>query len=328
MISLVLFSFAIAGVLAIAVSMAQGYREQRQIVVTESSARGAIDFIADALRMASPAVSMGEVETPPSTATQIHVGAIEDTTGAVGACPVHAITATNNTGLNGSDILEVVFASGPAVTSVANSPNFQSDTTSLAVNDITDFAVGDRVLVSNGGNGHVYKVNAITPGTGDAGTFTLDAATCTPISPPTQYLPASLVVRVMRARFYLAAHDGVATVMMMDPDSDGPMVAEPLADWVEDFQVALGIDEVVDGTIAADEWAFSAAHTPAVPTDARLLRAIRITLVVRAESNLSPANPTYQRPAVEDHAAGGMDRYRRRVLTSTVDIRNLSGSPQ
>ena len=62
MISLVLFSFVIAGVLAVAVSMTQGYREQRAAVEAEGAVRLPLDFLVDALRQASPAVSTGLIQ--------------------------------------------------------------------------------------------------------------------------------------------------------------------------------------------------------------------------------------------------------------------------
>ncbi len=54
MISLVLFSFAVAGVLAVAVSMSQGFREQRAAVEAEGAVRVPLDFIGDAIRQSSP----------------------------------------------------------------------------------------------------------------------------------------------------------------------------------------------------------------------------------------------------------------------------------
>ena len=59
MVSLVMFSFAIAGVLAVAVSMANGFREQRTGVGTEGAARAAMEFLSDAIRGASPGIQTG-----------------------------------------------------------------------------------------------------------------------------------------------------------------------------------------------------------------------------------------------------------------------------
>jgi hypothetical protein len=137
------------------------------------------------------------------------------------------------------------------------------------------------------------------------------------------------VIRVLHARFYLDAIDGIPSVLMMDPDGDGAAAAEPLADYIEDFQVAAGIDESEDTIIGADEWGFSGVvGTPATFTINRDLRGLRVSLVARAPGSLVATTATYVRPALEDHAAGtAPDTLRRRVLSSTVDIRNLKGSP-
>src|SRR6478672_7119852 len=62
MISLVLFSIAVAGVLSVAVSMTVGFRTQRQVIAAEVAARAPIDFLADAIRGASPGASLGDIK--------------------------------------------------------------------------------------------------------------------------------------------------------------------------------------------------------------------------------------------------------------------------
>ena len=57
MVSLVIFTFAIAGVLAVAVAMTRAYREQRRVIATENAVRAPLDFIVDAVRQASPGVT-------------------------------------------------------------------------------------------------------------------------------------------------------------------------------------------------------------------------------------------------------------------------------
>jgi prepilin-type N-terminal cleavage/methylation domain-containing protein len=56
MIALVLFSFAIAGILSVAVSITRTFREQRRIIATEQATRAPLEFVVDVLRQASPAV--------------------------------------------------------------------------------------------------------------------------------------------------------------------------------------------------------------------------------------------------------------------------------
>ena len=53
MVSLVMFSFAMAGILAVSVSLSAGLREQRRAVDTQDNARTSMDFIADAIRGAT-----------------------------------------------------------------------------------------------------------------------------------------------------------------------------------------------------------------------------------------------------------------------------------
>jgi len=329
MVSLVLFSFAIAGVLAVAVSMAQGFREQRKVIETETSARGALDYIADGLRMASPAVTTAVVKSQSGGNLVIDVSAtttIEDAMGPVGACPQGSVRVNNNSGLNGSDILEVVMASGPVVTTMTSTWNNTS--TSIDVTDTSYLAVGDNILITDGVDGRIVRIQAITSATH----VDLEPYSCTVTNPSvTPYPAGSMVLRVMRAKFYLAANvaDAIPTALYMDPDSDGAMPPEPLADFIEDLQVAVGIDESGDKTIATDEWAYSGVvGTPSPFTNGKTLHAIRITLVARAATPLGGAAATFTAPTVEDHnPSGPADAFRRRMLSTSVEIRNLGDSP-
>jgi hypothetical protein len=146
--------------------------------------------------------------------------------------------------------------------------------------------------------------------------------------PASGYQPTALVIRVKRARFYVdtagSVTDGVPT-LMMDPDAEGPAPAEPLAENIEDMQVALGVD--INNNKAIDdatEWAYSSG-TGALTGS---IRAVRVTLIARAPNQLQPLIASYLRPAAENRpAATVFDTYRRRVLTSTIEVRNLGGSP-
>ena len=94
MIALVLFSFAVAGVLSVAVSITRGYREQRQAINAEAAVRAPIDFLADALRQASPGVS------DPSKITDYH-------TCKAGAITVDTFQTTRIYDRDGDLLLEV-----------------------------------------------------------------------------------------------------------------------------------------------------------------------------------------------------------------------------
>ncbi len=121
------------------------------------------------------------------------------------------------------------------------------------------------------------------------------------------------------------------TLDRLDDDA-GPQV---LADGIEDLQIAYGCDigpgaadgVIAEGTDAAsrlgDEWTYN--QTGDVPP-VRCQRpdAVRITLVARTitEDTSLPDDGSNRRPSAEDGIAGGSDRFRHRVLTATVRMRN------
>ena len=311
MISLVLFSFAIAGVLAVAVSMSQGFREQRAAIGAEGSVRVPLDFITDALRQASPGAPTGDIQD-------------------AGTCTGKVLKVTNNQtsitgGITGWDKLEVIYASGAVVTSSLDT----YDTTSnvVRVNDASQLIAGDYVVISNTGQGHLFKLTDVT---GNQLTF---APPCGGYIPPAggAYTAGSLIIRAAHVVFTIDAVDGIPT-LMMDPDADGPAVPEPLAEGVEDIQIALGVD--VNGNLQIpevglapddDEWQGNFAGDSALVGP---VRAARVTLISRTTSGLTGNTNPFVRPAAEDHTAAGVgDRFRRRILKSTVEIRIMAGSP-
>lgn len=303
MISLVLFSFAIAGVLSVAVSMTQAFREQRQVIATETSVRAPMEYIADAIRNASPGISSGNIQD-------------------VATCTIGAVSMVDST--SGPDQLTLAYAAGAVLTSLRTTYDSATNT-SITVTDASQIQIGDTLLLTNTAQGHLVQVTAVSASTG---VVTLTAPACSPTLPSGGYPPGSLVVRARRATFYVdtagSVTDGVPTLMAMDPDI-GASSAEPLAENVEDMQIALGVDaNANNGIDDPSEWAYSSGIGGLAGT----VRAVRITLIARAPQQLLRGAGTYTRPNTEnraDTAAG--DSYRRRVLTSTVEIRNLGNSP-
>ncbi|MGE3547421.1 MAG: PilW family protein, partial [Kofleriaceae bacterium] len=205
--------------------------------------------------------------------------------------------------------------------------DYGAGATQVTVANATEISVGDQLLITNFTQGHIVKVTSVNTATGVLG---LGAQCGTIALPSGGYLAGALVIRVLRARFYVADLDGIPT-LMMDPDADGSAAGEPVADGVEDFQLALGVDADGSGTLLEvgaaagdDEWAYNVSGDAAL---AGSIRAVRISLVARATAKVT-GTATFTRPAVEDRAAGATtDNYRRRVLSSSVEIRNLGGSP-
>ncbi len=307
MVSLVMFSLAIAGVLAVAVSLTAGFREQRQAIAAESSVRVPMDYLADAIRQASPGVPGGINLTDASAAN----------------CTSGAVSATNGTA--GPDRLDVIYASGAVVTSSRSITTASS--TSVDVTDVSQFAQDDYIVISDTAQGHLFKIASISGSTLNLGPQCAGTLNW----PPADYPAGSLVIRAQHAEFYIGSIDGIPT-LMMDPDGpQGTLEAEPLAEGVEDMQIALGVEsDGIDGIseIGAaandDEWVYNTTGE-ILPTGA--IRAVRITLVSRASTPVSGAANLFSLPEAEDRAAGAADNYRRRVLRSTVELRNMEGSP-
>ncbi len=328
MISLVIFSFVVVGLLSVAVSMTGAFREQRDAVTAEGGVRVPIDYLADVLRQASPGVPGFNI-------------ADADT------CSTSALTICNGSTLPGcvststaSDSLDVIFASGGVVTATATALT----TNSVDLVDATGIAINDYVVISNISQGHFFKVSNKV-----GSTLTLGEG-CSSFALPSGGYPAgSLVVRAQHALFTIGAISGsdLTIALQMDPDSvllgGGSRTgleaqAEPLAENIEDMQVAVGIDTAADGLSeaspgnAADEWIYNASGDSAVaswPPATGTIRAVRVTLIAKSPNqDVGNASLAYKRPAAEDRAiAATGDNFRRRVLRTTVEFRNVGVSP-
>jgi prepilin-type N-terminal cleavage/methylation domain-containing protein len=327
MVSLVLFSVAIAGVLSVAVTIAQGFREQRAAVATEGQVRAPMDFLGDAIRQTGPAVQTAARACAPGPCVVADYGTnafIQDVNNA--ACDIGTIVVTNST--TAADTLDVLYASGAAVTSTRAA--FGPGTTALDITDASQLSAGDTILITDLTQGSTVTIASIA-----GNTLTLNAQGCGAIKWPAggQYNAGATIVRVLRARFTVVPNtpgvtpaDGVP-VLMFDPDGpNGPAQAEPLAEGVEDMQVALGVD--VNGVGVIDpltEWAFDKTGHGAL---AGPILAVKIVLVGRAITTASGTLGAFTRPAAFDHPAGAaQDTFRRRVLESTIELRNMGGSP-
>ena len=304
MISLVLFSFVVAGVLAVAVALTQGFREQRSAITAEEAVRVPLDFVADAIRQASPGVS------DPSKIVD------------AATCTAGAITVGNGSGTGSTDTLDLVYASGGIVTSLRTNTFIVGTTTTMTVTDATQLVAGDYVLITDFGSGHLYKVTNVT-----GSVLTVASSSCTAYTYPV----GALIIRAQHAKFSIGTVDG-NPALMMDPDSGGSAAAEPLAEGIEDLQVAVGIDadgsngiSEVGNAAGDDEWYYN--KTGETYAGSAAIRAIRITLIGRTLDQLKAATASFSRPAAEDHTAGTADRYRRRVLRAMVEVRNVGGSP-
>lgn len=312
MMSLVIFAVAVAGILSVAVSLTQGFREQRQAITAQDAVRSPLDIIADALRQASPGVTDPRKVYDANTCTQ------------------GAIVVTNST--TASDTLSVIYAAGGVVTT-ATANVATGSAGSVAVTSNTGLAIGDYVLMtSDFSTGVVVKLTSSTSNTiGWAGNSCGTSYQVTMTAPVT-------VIRVQHATFFVQndSTNGNMPTLYMDPDATASTLEEPLAEAVEDLQVVVGVDGNADGALtdaasSTDEWRGNHASDTAfngASDTGDIARAVRLTMVARTTAIQHGNQNTYSKPTSEDRtAASAADQYRRRVLKTVVEIRNVSGSP-
>ncbi len=318
MVALVLFAAVTAGMMSVAVTMTNGYRDQEVTIATETSTRSAIEFMSQGLRGASPGVS------DPNKVT--------DVTSCVATAQNNAFRVEQNLAVVGlastPDAFTVVMPVGQVLTTTAST--FTG--TTVQVSSAEELRVNDQVLVTDHDVGSIMRIQAIslTPG--------IDQVTMAPFGGcGTVAFPiGATVIRVMRARFSVGFLAGENVPMLfMDADAEGvQFIPEPIAEGIEDMQIAVGIDDDANKVInaenapsaVADEWHGNNAGDVAYTNQAGV-RAIRITLVARTAKEATGIN-AYRLPASEDRAANALtDNYRRRLLSSTIEVRNLGGSP-
>ncbi len=233
MVSLIIMTIVIGGVLRMAGTLTNAYQDSRRTAVAERNARAVLDIITDTIRNASPGVPRSDLQD------------------LVGCSGTGGLKVTNSS--TGPDQLDVIHAIGGVVTSL-RAPFTASDS-SLTVLDGSELRAGDYIIVTNLDKGHILEVSDVQP-SGSEYVVTLTgspSSLCSGVVFPTgDYAAGDLVLRAQVSRFYVdssAAVDYLPT-MMVDPDGDGPAAAEPLAGGIEDFQVAVGVDIDGDGSLA------------------------------------------------------------------------------
>ena len=315
MIAMVILGIVIAAAFNVAYTIMNGYRDHRRAMAVERSARGAMTVLADAIRNASPGVENAQI------------------TDLVGCSTLTGINVVNQT--SGPDTLQIVYASGAVITSIRQV--FDQDSTEMVVLDGSALKAGDQILLTDfDDRGHLMAITDVTDNGGDYTLALASAPTsmCSPSPPDFSYAVLSTVIKAQVAEF--AVDDtGDVPVLMMDRDGAGAEEPEPVAEGIEDLQIAIGVDENGDGEVSADapdgvdEWFYNHVDDvdPALAITARPYRALRVTVVARSIDETT-ARATSLRPKAEDHAAATQpDVNRRRSLSTRVEIRNLQGSP-
>ncbi|HKE16895.1 MAG TPA: PilW family protein, partial [Kofleriaceae bacterium] len=289
------------------------------------SARGAMAVLAEAVRNASPGVPDGK---------------IYDLVG----CDLvdHAIRVTNAS--DAPDSIDLIYARGIPIDDDATQMRsvvttlraaYTDSSPSMVLEDGSLLAPGDQILVTDFATGALVTIQTITHAAPDWN-VTLRGGTPQAMcaTPPAafNYAARSSVIRAQRARFFV---NPAAPILMMDPDGGGALEAEPVAEGVEDLQIAVGVNRTggtaldeVGGAGDNDDWVFNHPDDTLLPDlNTTPWRAIRLTVIARSTEDTS-LTAVFKRPAAEDRAeATTSDIFRRRTLSTIVELRNLKGSP-
>ncbi len=308
MIAMVLFAVVIGVALQITLTISQGFQTTREAQGAERGARTSLEYLSDVVR---------------ASATGAPGSDLRDAT----YCTVAPALAVENHN-DGPDKLTVVYGLPGTLTSLTSA--FASSSSSFSVNDATGLTVGDNVIVTDGTVARLVHVSSLSAPSGNAtlGTQAPQSACPNVAWPSSGFGAGSIVLRGRVARFYVANASDGTPMLWMDPDGDGPAAAEPLAEGIEDMQIALGFDNNRDGNIVEvgsapndDEWVFNVAGETRPATLANL-KVVRITLVAKS-TQLEPELVS-QRPAAEDHPIGSNDGFFRRVIRTEITVRNFN----
>ncbi len=341
MVSMVVLGFAISAAFGITYTLLGGFADNERVLQAQRGARGAIDVIADAVRGSSPGVTTGAIQD---------LAPLSD-----GTCSgnTDAMTVSNGTGTAGSDVLVVVHASGGVLGFLQE--DLDSSKSELVVNAENDdfrdglyFEVGDLVVVTNGTNGHLFQIDDLEgPDASDPDKdwkLKLSDQISNLCSSPTltepffsggNYPAGSMVIRARRSRFSICDVAGTPYMILGDDDGDCDVTAtdfEPIAEGIEDLQLAVALDGNGDGEIdvddpgtTTDELHYNAAGD-AVPTGLSTSprwSALRVTVAARTTDEAQQGTGSTPQDLEDNDVANTADEYRRRTMTTVLELRNI-----
>jgi prepilin-type N-terminal cleavage/methylation domain-containing protein len=315
MISLALFGLIASGALALVMSGTRTQAHSARVDVAQSGLRAGLDFITRDILSASAGASTGSLVLASS--------------GAV----VQPIVVTDG-GANGPDTIEIYTIEAAYIGTVSTAVAAGDTSISIVLNDANyPFAAGDLVQLCDLTQGTLVRLTSPVTNT------TLTGTVANLPGGLTGFGIGSYVFKTRHVKYSIGANAfGTSTsyvntsALMMDlfDGVNGANNPQPLAEGIEDLQVALAVDANTDGTIAiedaatanGDEWVLNNS-AEAVPATNANLKAVRITLVAKSSSAEKGTFPV--RPAAEDRvAAGTTDGFFRRVVRSEAAVRNFN----
>lgn len=317
LVSIGLFGLIATGAMSLVVSGNKLQANSARVDVAQTAVRATLDFIGRDVVSTSTGAASG---------VMYRGGALQ--------LPI----VVTDGGTAGPDVLDLWMADATGLSMVMQPVSTGSTQVVAGPSAPAGLAVGSWFLVTDLSAATIYQATAVgstvvggvtygTLGMAAAGTF----PPLVPSYPPQSYVfPLRHVTYSVSTSQYGAGTAGTQDESLLLMDLNRGAGPQPLAEGVEDFQVALWIDNNQDGVInevgaAAndDELVFNVAGET-MPASLTNLRAIRITVVGKTTVAFGGAQfPA--RPKVEDHpAAPATDGFPRRITTSLFTVRNYN----
>jgi prepilin-type N-terminal cleavage/methylation domain-containing protein len=314
MISIALFGLIAAGAMSLVMSGARTQTHSARVDVAQSALRAAVDFITRDVMSASAGAPGGTITLSSGPATAISL-------------------ANNATGANSSDILDLYTVDGTTAAQLSSAVS--ASNTSLPISYLQP-ASGPTGQFLTGlpypAFVQVFDVNAntaaVTSLSGVSSTALAVGAMPTGFSAYAYVMPSRHITYSVSTSAFANTTTSNTSMLMMSINGSA---AQPLAEGVEDLQIAYGFDNNGDGIISElgavagdDEWLFNVAGETVGAWQIANLRSVRVTLVVKGTSVDTGQTNLPARPAAEDHAAGSTDGFIRRVLRTEIAVRNFN----
>ncbi len=326
MISMALFGLIAAGAMSLVMAGARSQAHSSRVDVAQSSLRTAIDFITRDVMMASAGASSGQITKP-------GVGAINTINLSVNA-------TGNGSGTVPSDTLDLYLVDGTVAAEIPGGVAAGLTTLTFVYEQGYGTVSSNSFPTAAPANSFVQVCdlkNAVvvpwtTSSTTTIATTALPAAAFLPFAPNnTLIFPSRHVIYTVSATQFSVLGGAQANTSMLMMQVNGG-ANEPLAEGIEDMQIAYGFDMAGDGLVTEvgaaaddDEWLYNkAGDTIQAQMTIANLRTIRVTLVSKSTSTDSGA-VFNNIPAFEDRGSAiGPDGFIRRVLRTEIAVRNFN----
>jgi type IV pilus assembly protein PilW len=354
MISLLLSSILLAGVVQIYASSKQSYRLTENVSRMQENSRFAMNILTKEIRMAgfSPCPRTDEVAITltggATSSTDFGNGAIVGFEGNVDSFPSDFPATGTAAGNRVADSDGFILMRGGDNSYTLGTPPHNASSAQFSVIDVTGLSNGDILMVCDNDNTAIFQANNITDNSGSAddtlvhnqgnGSGSIDPGNCskglgyptdcsTANGNPHSYDSEAQIVKMISTIYYVGisqSGNGRALYRRALLNNTGGAVAagaaQELVDGIESMQAIFGVD--TSGDSLANRYV-TADQVGA--TNWNSVVSVRVALLSQTpdQINFEDDDNTYYLAGTQfDDTSHGADKRLRQVYTSTIKIRN------